>query len=177
MSDNVTFVYQDVSSFAEPMGLTGEVTMRAFCDGELIHEWVEKNLITQYGDQYYAERAAAIGANAAATGMKLGTGTTAAAKTGAGAGLVTYLAGTNVGFDSTPASSLISGTRKITYISSWGAGVGTGAPQELVLVNDATGNATSPTTATIARVVLTSPPAKGASDVWTATWEHNFLGQ
>lgn len=177
MSDNVTFLYEGANNVADAVGLTGEVIMRAFRDGELINEWVEKNLITQYGDQYYAERAAAIGSNAAATGMKLGTGTTAAAKTGAGAALVTYLAGTNVGFDSTPASSLISGTRKITYISSWGAGVGTGAPQELVLVNDATGNATSPVGATIARVVLTSPPAKGASDVWTATWEHNFLGQ
>lgn len=63
------------------------------------------NLITDAGDLYYATRAIA-GVTPAApadatkmTGMKLGTGTTAAAKNGAGAALVTYLSGSNVAFD------------------------------------------------------------------------------
>lgn len=138
------------------------------------HTWT--NLITEFGDQYYANRGAGVGSIAAATGMKLGTGTTAASKTGAGAGLVTYLTGSNVGFDLAVASTLVAGTRKITYQSTWGAGVATGSPQEVVLVNDSTGNATSPASATISRSVLTSPPAKGASDIWTVIWDHNFLG-
>lgn len=160
-------------------GLSGRIVLRAWnSDGDLIHEVSQKNLITQAGDDYYSKRGAGVGgAPAIASGLKLGTGTTAASKTGAGAALVTYMAGTNIAFDSTPAYSLVSGTSKITYLGTWGAGVGTGSPTEIVIVNDATGNATSPAANTIARSVFTAPPVKAAGDIWTATWEHNFLGQ
>jgi len=58
------------------------------------------NLITQVGDQYYGERAAGIGSPPnQVTGMRLGTGSTAVAKTGAGAAIVTYTTGSNVAID------------------------------------------------------------------------------
>jgi hypothetical protein len=65
------------------------------------------NLITDAGDLYQAQKVitAIAPANATAptavTGMKLGTGSTAAAKNGAGAALVTYLTGSNLTFDAT----------------------------------------------------------------------------
>jgi hypothetical protein len=65
------------------------------------------NLITDAGDLYTAQKVivgiapAAPSAPTAMSGMKLGTGTTAVAKNGAGAALVTYLAGSNLAFDAT----------------------------------------------------------------------------
>src|SRR5690348_3862541 len=65
-------------------------------DGALKELGAFTNLITDIGDNYYMERAAGISSPPnQVTGMKLGTGTTAVAKSGAGAAIVTY-AGTGV---------------------------------------------------------------------------------
>lgn len=163
--------------YKDKMELAGRVTLLLKdYDGHILDLITQDNLITEFGDQYYADRAAGIGAIPAVTGMKLGTGVTAAAKTGAGAALVAYMVGTNRLFDVTPTSTLVSGTRKLTYTATWGAGVGTGSPQEIVIVSDASTNATSTAGVTIARVVLSSPPAKASDGIWTCIWEHNFLG-
>lgn len=143
------------------------------------------NLVTTAGDQYYAQKAivgispANPSAPTAVNGMKLGTGTTAAAKSGAGAALVTYLSASNVAFDSTfPSAAAVGGDGgwNATYKTTWAAGVATNsAITEAVIVNDQATNATTTAANTVARVVF-SAVNKGASDTLAITWTHKFLG-
>lgn len=150
-------------------------------DGELLERFEGRNLVTQTGDQLYGERGAGIaGAVAVPTGMKLGAGSTAVAKTGAGAALVTYLAGSNKAFDATyPQSSLNGASRRITYKRTYAAGEATTASPitEAVIVNETIANDDTSTAAeTISRILVTGISAKGASDTLTATWYHDLLG-
>lgn len=146
-------------------------------DGELKGRCVTNNLITAVGDAMYAARGAGVGSPPAApTGVKLGTGSTAVAKTGAGAALVSYLTGSNKAFDSGfPSASGGVATFKRTFA----AGEATSASPitEAVLVNDTiTTDATSTAANTPARVLLTGIGSKGASDTLTLTWTHTLLG-
>lgn len=146
-------------------------------DGEVKQEYTTTNIITQTGNQYYAERAAGIGSPPAqVTGMRLGTGTTAVATTGAGAALVTYKAGSNATIIA-PTSGAGAGTsRRITWGGSWAAGVATDtALAEAVIVNDTIAtDATSAAGATIARVLLSPVINKGATDTLNLTWQHDL---
>jgi hypothetical protein len=117
----------------------------------------------------------------AATGMKLGTGGTAVAKTGAGAALVTYLSGSNKAFDATfPQSSIPGSARRITYKRTYAPGEATTASAitEAVIVNDAliTTDATSTAANTISRILVTGISAKASTDTLTSTWNHDLLG-
>lgn len=144
-----------------------------------------KNLITDAGDLYYATRGASAVAPAAPadatkmTGMKLGTGTTAVAKNGAGAALVTYLTASNLAFQSTfpIVNNLGAGLGvEIEYKTTWNAGVSTNsALTEAVIVNDSTTNLTSSAANTIARITFTALD-KQAADVLVIDWKHKFLG-
>lgn len=149
-------------------------------DGEVKLYGVERNIITEYGDQMYGELLAGIGSNNVPTGMRLGTGgATAAAKTGAGAAIVTYVSGSEKAFEGAyPQSALDTGARKITWRSIWAAGDATAnGIDEAVLTNEtpltdvagAAGN-------TIARVVLSPVINKGVDDTLTLTWNHTFQG-
>ncbi len=164
----------------DPAGIVGELTIEVFGpDGELKSREVTHNIITQVGDQFYGERAAGVaGAPAAVTGMKLGTGSTAPAKTGAGAALVTYLTNSHQALTGTPTSSLSGSSRRITYAATWAAGKATTASPvtEVVIINDALADATSTAAATISRALVGSVAAKGASDTLTITWTHDLLG-
>jgi hypothetical protein len=152
-------------------------------DGKLKDERKASNLVTTAGDEYYAKRGAAAVAPAApadvtkVTGMKLGTGTTAAAKSGAGAALVTYESASNNLFDATYPQfvDLASDTGwQIVYRVSWAAGdVTETALTEAVIVNDAATDATSSAANTISRVVF-SAINKTASDTLVITWNHTF---
>jgi hypothetical protein len=154
--------------------------------GELKVRRVAKNLITDIGDEYHVRRIAAGVAPAApgqpsglVTGMKLGTGVTAAAKNGAGAALVTYLAGANrvldAGFPTVESLGAAAGWT-VTYQCQFAAGVAThGALTEVALVTDAAVDATSAAAATISRVVFAATP-KSATDVLTIAWAHKQLG-
>lgn len=143
------------------------------------------NLITDAGDAYYAGKMivgiapAAPAAPTPVSGMKLGTGTTAVAKAGAGGALVTYLAGSNVAFDATYPQNVNLGAglgNNAVYKTTFGAGVATSAAlTEAVIVTDAGTNATSALAATIARLVF-SAINKGASDTLAITWNHKQLG-
>lgn len=173
--------------FRDSAGLVGfgVVELRG-PDGELKNCEPFANLITTAGDQYYAQKAivgispANPSAPTAMNGMKLGTGTTAAAKSGAGGALVTYLSGSNVAFDSTyPQASAVAGTDtgwNAIYKTTWAAGVATNsAITECAIVNDQATNATSTAANTAARVVF-SAQNKGALDSLAITWSHKFLG-
>lgn len=149
-------------------------------DGEVKHEQHIRNLVTQVGDQYYGERAAGIGgAPAAITGMQLGTGTTAPAKTGAGAAAIgTLVAASLVALSGAPTSALNTGKRRITYSVAWAAGVATAnGIAEVALVNQSTGTQTvAPESATIARALLSPIVNKGSGDTLTVNWSHDLLG-
>jgi hypothetical protein len=116
----------------------------------------------------------------APSGMKLGAGSTAVAKTGAGAALVTYLSGSAFAFDATyPQSSIPSSARRITYKRTYAAGQATTASPitEAVIVNDnIITDATSTAANTIARILVAGISAKGSTDTLTATWNNDLLG-
>lgn len=148
-------------------------------DGEVKYDELLSNLITQVGDQYYGERAAGVGgAPAAVTGMQLGTGSTAPAKTGAAAAVGTLVAASLVVLTGTPTSSLNGSARRITYAASWAAGVATAnGIAEVVLVNQAAGTQTAaPASATIARALLSPVVNKGSGDTLAVTWHHDLTG-
>lgn len=148
-------------------------------DGKVKDQQNIKNLITQVGDQVYAERGSGAGTPNAPTGMRLGTGSTAAAKTGAGAAIVTYIAGSAKEFDSVPGSSLNGSARRITYVTTWGPGEATdSAIAEVVITNetgptDVAGDASN----TISRALFASPIDKQASDTLEVTWHHDAEGE
>lgn len=162
----------------DPAGITGQVTWELRGpDGKVKRRATAYNIITQVGDQMYGERGAGLAAPPAApTGMKLGTGSTAVAKTGAGAALVTYLANSHQAFSSTPASALNGSVRRITYAATFAAGKATSASAitEAVIVNEALTDATSAAAATVSRVLLTGIGSKGASDTLALTWTHDI---
>lgn len=150
-------------------------------DGNLLERFEGSNLVTQVGDQIYGERGAGVsGAGAAPTGMKLGTGSTAVAKTGAGAALVTYLSGSNKAFDSGyPQSALNGSSRRITFRRTFAAGEATTASPitEAVIVNDTIAtDATSSAANTMSRILVTGISGKASTDTLTATWNHDLLG-
>lgn len=145
------------------------------------------NLISTYGDRYYTEQAIAgvQPANASAptrvTGMKLGTGTTAVAKSGAGAACVTYITGSNAAFDATfPTATAVTGTDagwQVTYQTTWAAGTATNsAIAEAVIVDDSATDATSTAAHTIARALISPAADKTAGLPATALWHHVLLG-
>lgn len=114
-----------------------------------------------------------------AQGMKLGTGSTAVAKTGAGAALVTYLTNSHQGFDATyPQSSLSSG-RVITYKVTYAPGKATSAGAaitEVVIFVDFLADATSSAANTVSRALLAGIGSKQTTDTLTVTWTHTLLG-
>jgi hypothetical protein len=175
--------------FDDRAGLVGFGVAELFApDGTLLMEQPFTNLITDAGDLYCAQAIIrAVGpANPGApsptlpNGMKLGTGTTAVAKSGAGGALVTYKTASNVAFDVSYAQTANLGAGLgVTSIfkTTWGAGIATDAAlAEVVIVNDQATNATSSAANTYARSVFGSTINKGASDTLAVTWAWKSLG-
>lgn len=172
-----------IPSFREVAGVVGHGFWELFDeDGNLKDRGEFTNLITQVGDQYYGERAAGIASPPAqVTGMQLGAGSTAAAKTGAGAAIVTLLAASLVAIDSGfPTSALSGSARRIQWKTTYPAGTATTASPitEVALVNQSTGTQTAaPAANTIARAVFTTAvPSKAAGDSLAVTWNNDVLG-
>lgn len=118
---------------------------------------------------------------AKATGMRVGTGATAPATTGAGAAIVTY----NTGlvqfkvFDATyPLSSLVTDTRRIQYVTTFNAGEATQTGlAEVVITNEQPISDVAGTAAnTVSRALLSPTVNKGVSDTLAITWNHDLLG-
>lgn len=162
----------------EKSGLSGEIVLTCYAEDGSIN-WVEvvKNLITDIGDQYYAQRAIAAVVPTAlsdatkVTCMKLGTGTTAVAKNGLGAGTVTYVSGSNATF-----GSLSRTTNAIVYNASWAPGVATNAALGEIVIAVTNADSTSASGDCIARALISPTRNKQASDTLTAAWTHTFLG-
>lgn len=148
-------------------------------DGAIKQRVPFENLITQVGDQVYAERGSGAATPDAPTGMRLGTGTTAPAKTGAGAAIGTYVTGSQTAFDGGfPTSALNGSARRITYEASWAAGTATATGiAEVVITNespltDVAGAAAN----TVSRALLSPTVNKGAGDTLTVTYTHDSEG-
>lgn len=177
---------EEPSGMANPVIIKGEVEVFLLGPKDEIKEYqVVENLVTTAGDEYYAKKSM-VGispsnpsAPTAASGMKLGTGSTAVAKSGAGAALVTYESGSNNPFDATfPLAEDLTGDTgwAIQYQTTWGPGdVVEAALREVVLVNDAGTDATSTAANTYSRVVFGSID-KQAGDTLIILWKHIFLG-
>lgn len=111
--------------------------------------------------------------------MRLGTGTTAVAKTGAGAAIVTYVTGSSIAIDgSFPTSALSGSSRRIQWKTTWAAGVATALGiAEVVITNEASLTDVAGTAAnTVSRALLSPTVNKGASDTLAVTWNHDILG-
>lgn len=140
------------------------------------------NLITDTGDLYYAQQAIAgvppvngTGASAKLTGMQIGSGTTAVAKSGGGAAMVTFLAG--VAFDATypQINNLGAGLGvEAVYKTTFAAGTGTGTVQEATVTNGTISSASNAGN-TIGRI-LTGAVTKDAGDALAITWRHKYQG-
>lgn len=182
----VTRIARPATSNTGIIGYGGYVLLSE--EGDLLQEGYFTNLITDSGDTYYAAKGivaispASPSAPTAVTGMKLGTGSTAPAKNGAGAALVTYVASitANKVFDATYPQSASLGAglgAQATYQTTWAAGQATQSGlNEVVIVNDAATDATSTAANTISRALLSPVVNKGANDTLAVTWNHKFLG-
>ena len=159
----------------------GTVAWKLFnADGTIADEGEMPNKITTVGDQYYAERASGIASPPAqVTGMRLGTGTTTEAKSGAGAALVTYLTNSNQAIDGGFPTSAVNGSyRRISWQCTFAAGKATTSGTdiaEVVLVNDTIAtNATSSSGNTIARAKFGTTTPKASDQVLVVTWNHDI---
>lgn len=186
ISDGVSVALLRARGLEDLMAGEGLAVVRLIDErGRVIFDETVHNLITDAGDLYIAQKVivgispANPSAPTAVNGMKLGTGTTAVAKNGAGAALVTYLSGSNVAFDSTyPQTSNLGAGLGVTavYKTTWSAGVATNsAITEAAIVNDQATNATTSAANSIARIVFTAVN-KAAGDTLAITWSHKFLG-
>lgn len=181
MTDEVIAILDRGRAMHSSLGLVGwgeAVLYDAGGDVKLIVPFA--NLITQIGDQYYGERAAGIASPPnQVSGMRLGTGTTAAAKTGAGAAIVTYITASSIAIDGGfPTAALSGSSRRIQWKTTWGAGIATNsAIAEVVITNEATLTNVAGTAAnTISRVLLSPVVNKAAGDTLAVTWNHDALG-
>jgi hypothetical protein len=158
--------------------ITGHGTYRLIgADGTVKQEGAFTNLITRIGDQMYGERGAGIGTLGAPTGMRYGTGSTAVAKTGAGAAIVTYVSGSSQVFDSAAASSLSGSSRRITYTTTWAAGTATATGiSEVVITNITIADVAGAEANTISRALIDPVVNKGAGDSLEIVWNHDLLG-
>lgn len=144
------------------------------------------NLITTAGDQYYTTKGAVgvapagITAPTVMSGMKLGSGTTAAAKSGAGANLVTYISGSNNPFDASfPTVTAVGGDGgwNLTYKTSWAAGdVTNAAITEAVITNAAATDSAAEAAAGMCSRTVFAAKNKTVDDSLAITWVHKFLG-
>lgn len=162
----------------EKSGIFGDIVLTCYAeDGSVRWTEIIHNLITDVGDQYYAQRAlSAVAPTAPAdatkvTCMKLGTGVTAASKNGAGSGIVTYKTGSNATFTSVSRS-----TNAITYNASWAPGVATDAALGEIVIAVTNADSTSAAADCIARALISPTRNKQAADTLTAAWTHTFLG-
>ncbi len=166
----------------EKLVIGGNVEVMLFgVDGRVKYHEVGENLVTDAGDENLAKRLATGDTEEIATGMKLGTGVTAAAKAGAGGALVTYESGSQEALDTSPPATSDKGAGagyRVTYICTWIAGdVTETALAEVVLSHETPITDVTDTLAdTIARFVFGATIDKQAGDSLVVTWNVDFLG-
>lgn len=148
-------------------------------DGKLKQREVTHNLVTDQGDIFAAAALYSdISPNYAGWGMKLGTATTAASKSGAGSFIAVgdYVAGSNKALDdSTPKEGAAGDVCQFRRL--FAAGEGTDATINRVSIVDNTdANGEADATGTYAIAVFAAQIAKGADDTLTVTWNVTYTG-
>jgi hypothetical protein len=145
-------------------------------NGNLKQRQVTHNLVTDQGDIF--AKSAIYTAAYSAWGMKLGTATTTASKSGAGSyiAVADYVSGSAKALDdSTPkegASANICQFRRL-----WAAGEGTDPTiNRVAIVDNTTDAGEADATHTFAIAVFSGQIVKGADDTLTVTWNVTFLG-
>jgi len=159
------------------MGLRGEVIVELRDkNGNLKQRQKFHNLVTDQGDIF--AKSAIYTAAYSTWGMKLGTATTAASKSGAGSYIAAgdYVSGSAQALDdSTPkegASANICQFRRL-----WAAGEGTDSNiNRVAIVDNTTDAGEADATHTFAIAVFAGAINKGASDTLTVTWNVTYLG-
>ncbi|HRS13337.1 MAG TPA: hypothetical protein P5242_19880 [Sedimentisphaerales bacterium] len=144
--------------------------------GNLKQRSVTHNIVTSQGDKFAA--AAMYTAAYTGWGMKLGTATTAASKSGAGSYIATadYVSGSAKALDDgTPKAGATNDI--VQFRRLWAAGEGTSSNINRVAITDNTTDAgEADETHTFAISVFSSAINKGASDTLAVTWNVTFLG-
>ena len=164
---------------ADAIGIGGIVHSKLWApDGSLKDYQYGYNLVTDYGDEMIGERIRLTGD--IITGMRLGTGATAAAKNGAGAAIVTYITTSEEALDSA-ASGADKGAGagwRITYVSTWIAGDITNSAIAEVVITDENPltNVAGVVGDTVARFVFAATIDKQAGDSLEVTWQLDVLG-
>jgi hypothetical protein len=146
-------------------------------DGRIKARGVTHNLVTGNGDQYCAKKL--YSAPTLMTAMKLGTATTAPAKTGAGSfvAVADYVSGSAHACDES--SPKAGGTNDIvTFIHTWAAGEATNSTiNRVAIVDNTTDAGEADATHTLSAALMNpAPVAKGAADTLKITWNITFLG-
>ena len=147
-------------------------------DGELKQTELTLNLVTDNGDKYCADQLFLSPALAAMDSMKLGTATTAAAKSGAGSFIPTgsYISGSAHACDETSPKEGDTND-EINYIHTWAAGEATNTTiNEVAIVDNTTDAGEADATHTMARAVFAANIDKQAADTLKVTWGVTFLG-
>lgn len=163
------------------MGVKGHGVATVYGPDGRVKQRIEfENLVTDTGDLVYAARAIGTSEDAS-TGMRLGTGTTAAAKNGAGAAIVTYVSGSQLAFDATFPSLSDKGAglgHRIAHQCTWAAGVATAnGISEVVITNeDPLTDVAGAEANTVARALLSPVADKTVDDTLEVVWNHDILG-
>ena len=148
-------------------------------DGEVKYHEIGENLVTDYGDEHIANRLFDDTFDIV-TGMRLGTGVTAAAKSGAGAAIVTYETGSNEDLDAAATVSDLGGGsgHRTIHVCTWIAGDVTEAALAEVVLSDETAltDVAGVVGDTVARFVFAATIDKQAGDQLVVTWNIDFLG-
>lgn len=181
LADNVS---AELNPSDDTLPLAGYGTIEVIAaDGRVKNAVTFCNIVTDVGDAYYAAKmVAAISPSLAAaptavSGMQVGSGVTAASKSGVGAAIGTFLAGQ--AFDATFPSTNNLGAGlgvEAVYKVTLAAGVGTGTVAEVAIVNTGTLGTAALAATTISRVVLGAAVVKGASDSLAITYRTKALG-
>jgi len=160
--------------------IVGFVQARLFGpDGNLKQLEQGYNLVTDHGDEHVGERMYDDTYDIV-TGMRLGTGATAASKAGAGAAIVTYETGSQEALDAVPVG-VDKGAGlgwRVPHICTWIAGDVTETVLAEVVLTDETALTDVAGTAanTVARFVFGATIDKQAGDSLEVTWNIDFLG-
>lgn len=144
--------------------------------GRLKRRKIVQNLVTSQGDKFAA--AAIYTAAYSGWGMKLGTATTVAAKTGEGSfvAVADYVSGSAKALDnSTPKAGATNDI--VQFRRMWAPGEAINATINRVSIVDNTSDAgEADATHTFAIAVFSGAINKGADDTLTVTWNVTYLG-
>ena len=164
----------------EKLRVRGMVQVRLIGpDGHLKYFEQGENLVTDHGDEHIGERIA-LDSQDIITGMRLGIGTTAASKSGAGSFIVTYITTSQEALDAVAVGSDLGGGAgwRQAHICTWIAGDITNAAIAEVALTDETPltDVAGVAANTVAKFIFAATIDKQVGDSLEVTWNLDVLG-